>query len=147
MNKVFLLLIAAVMQFTTASAHDSWPTMTKAKKHFDRQFKNAKDVTWETSPVGYAVTFKTNDAVSTAYYDDQGYWVGVGNMIANEALPAHISKYAKKYYSDSNIHYSFKLTTSLKEVEYYVLISKGEQSSWLKYSCENGYQIINPSFR
>jgi hypothetical protein len=76
---------------------------TRALKSFQKQFKNATDVSWYAADKGYIASFTKDDIKTFVDYDRRGTWNHTIRYYDEKKLPTDIRYRIKSYYIDYEI--------------------------------------------
>ncbi len=101
MKKVFLTAAIAVTLFTGAFA-DGTIKVTKASYQLQNQlaaeFAGAENVTWSPTTVGQKADFEVDGSKMSAFFDNQGQYIGYTEDVTFRKLPSSAKKQIAEQY-------------------------------------------------
>ena len=103
----------------------------KALTTFQKEFKNATEVNWETGNRYLRVSFTYNEQVLTAYYNEEGERLAVIRNIRTSELPMGLMENLKQSYSKYWISDLFEFNGK-EEAAYYITIENADHKITLK---------------
>lgn len=101
-NKMTAFILALVLTITTsfAFAADNKDIIHQVNATFKQHFKTAQIINTEASGKYTKVTFKMNDNIMTAFYNDNGNLLAVVHNMLSSQLPADLKTDLKNNYAD-----------------------------------------------
>ncbi len=138
-----LLVTFTLAMFVTVSslfANSTEEVNQRVVSSFNKEFKMAKEVEWETAKDLYKATFKMNEQVMFAFFTKDGEMVAVSRNLSSSQLPIQLSASLKKSYNDFWITDLFELS-SKNETGYYVTLENADQKLILKSYGLSGWEV------
>jgi hypothetical protein len=113
-------------------------------KSFQSTFAQAKEVSWTVTENLYKAEFTLNDQAVTAFYNNEGQFLGLTRNITSFQLPLMLQATIKKEYKDYWISELFELSND-NGTEYYITLEnadtkitlKSSNMSWTSYRKQN----------
>ena len=101
MKKIFLTAALAVSIFTGAFATETIK-VTKASYQLQaelaKQFAGAENVSWSPTSVGQKADFQIDDVKMSAYFNNQGEYIGYAEAVTFKQLPSAAKKQLAETY-------------------------------------------------
>ena len=117
MKKIIVLAAIIVAGFSHDSiAQTAGKSITLpfwVSNSFQRDFQNAKNVSWEEIDGTYVATFSARRNQAMAYYQNDGKLIGIGKLVNADDLPEEIMKNFVKRYRDYTIQKAVEYSPSL----------------------------------
>lgn len=113
----------------------------RASSSFKKEFTQAQEVKWEKSKDFSKATFKMNDQLMVAYYNNEGVLLGVTRNITTSQLPLNLMNDVKKNYSKTWISDLFEVTTN-EDTSYYITLEDADQKVVLKSNGAYGWSTF-----
>ena len=134
MKKSILLIVTVLfVGMTSLMANNKEGINEKALTSFQKEFKNATEVQWESGNHYLRVSFSFNEQVLTAYYNEEGERLAVIRNIRTTELPMGLMENLKQSYSNYWISDLFEFH-GREEAAYYITIENADHKITLK-SC------------
>ncbi len=131
--KKFLMALCLPMLFcfTGAFASDTLPVNEKAQETFKHIFTQAKEVNWDNNTAYCKVTFKLNENLLTAYFTEEGDYLGVVRNVLSSHLPIRLQTSLQKLYEGYWISDLFEYAKD-NSTGFYMMIENADQSILLQ---------------
>jgi hypothetical protein len=113
-----LLLVTGI---SSSFANATKGTDDHIRDSFNKEFKNAQVLSWETYSAFTKATFKMNGLVMFAYFSGNGHLIAVARNILSDQLPISLMASLKQDYSGYWITDLFEITDN-NEGSYYVTL-------------------------
>jgi hypothetical protein len=117
MKKIIVLVAIIVAGFSHDSIAQTAVTSITlpfwVSNSFQRDFQNAKNVSWEEIDGTYVATFSARRNQAMAYYQNDGKLIGVGKPVNADDLPEEIMKNFVKRYRHYTIQKAVEYSPSL----------------------------------
>jgi hypothetical protein len=101
------LIIASFSLLLTAATTQAQPKLREvtyqSREHFEQDFPDAKEVSWERTANFDEASFKQDGKSMRAFYDNKSELVGSTTTSKMEELPADAQKYIQKKYGDYKV--------------------------------------------
>jgi ABC-type uncharacterized transport system fused permease/ATPase subunit len=138
----FMLLLAVLGIVSTAVAHKTDVINEKVQSAFKQEFVQAKEVTWDKVNDFYRAVFKLNDDVMTAYFSEEGSFLGVVRNLLSTQLPINLQTSLQKQYANYWISSLFEYAKedgngyyiTIENADQTVVLQSGNGISWSVYS-------------
>ena len=131
-----LVMMVAISSF----AHPGEKVNENVLQAFNKEFAGAQDVNWEIGKSMLKATFRMNDQVMFAYYQEQGTLLAVTRNIISGQLPIFLLSDLKKNYQDYWITDLFEISAN-DNTDYYISLQSADQTLVLKSSGAQGWQL------
>ena len=134
--KKIIATLAVIFSLTTSAtyAYDGLSVSTAVLKSFSKEFKGARNASWEALSDGlYKVTFNYETKDVQAFFDENGNVVATGSKISEEQLPFLVSKSLKSNYEGFNKSEIIEYTMN-GETQYLITVNDGKKAEILKIS-------------
>lgn len=113
----------------------------KAKEHFLKTYKDAKNETWSNNVTNYTVKFDNGTEVCRAHYDVDGTWSYTETLMALSQMPKAVQEsLSKSRFADWKTIGITAVDNSKKQHLYRVEVSKGIQKQFVFYD-ESGKEV------
>lgn len=140
MKKFLLtLMIGLLASFNVLLASGEEGVSQKAIASFNKDFSQAKEVSWEVTKEFYKATFQLDSQVLFAFYSEKGELLAVSRNIKSSQLPIQLSADLKNQYSKFWISDLFELASG-NSTAYYVTIENADQKLVLRSTSTNGWE-------
>jgi hypothetical protein len=143
------LAVMLTTGLTSAFANNADDVNKSAISSFNKEFLNAKNVSWQQNKDYSKATFSLNNHVMYAYYDGQGELMAVIRNILSDQLPIHLLTDLKNDYSKYWISELFEMATEDQTTYYSTLenadeklILKSDGNNWTVYKKEKKNCIV-----
>lgn len=136
------VVLSTVLLINAAFANKTDNVSFKVENSFRQEFSQATDVTWGKTDGFYRAAFKMNNEVMTAYFTNDGQFMGVIRNLLSTQLPINLQTSLKKEYEgywitelfefakpDSNGYY-----VTIQNADQVVILQSTDGSSWSTYS-------------
>lgn len=131
--KPLFVLAMFLSSFFTKTSHASDIGSAKALKSFQNTFASAKEASWTTTDSYYKVQFLLNDQTLTAFYNEDGIFLGVSRNISSFQLPIMLQTELKKDHPDEWITELFEMSHD-NGTDYYITLENADNKTILKSS-------------
>ena len=139
-KSILMWAMMLTMGLTSAFAYNDETINHKAVSSFKKDFNQAEDVKWENSKEYLKATFKLNDQVMFAFYNQAGELMAVTRNIVSNQLPITLLSNLKRNYSAYWITDLFEVSSST-DASYYITLESAEQTLVLKSDGMNGWGV------
>ena len=126
-----LVMIIGVSSVTANEGGDVKNVNEKAITSFQKDFKHATDVNWQSTTKFLKVSFTLNEQVYMAYYSEEGDRLAIARNISSNELPMGLQADLKNSYPGFWISDLFEIHGK-EEAAYYVTIENADQRITLK---------------
>lgn len=138
------IVYAAFMLMTLSSAAFAGEieiANAKVISSFQKEFVKARDVKWEKTNDLYRATFKMNDFVMYAVFNEDGSLAGAYRNLVSSQLPIGLQTEIKNQYSDYWITDLYEFS-NVEGAGYYVSMENAGQMVFMKSTNATDWQII-----
>ncbi len=140
-KKTSAVFLAAT--FITASAFASGEkTNLKAAINLQKEFSNAQNVEWKTTPDYIKASFKWNDQDLQVFYNESGETIAVSRKISENNLPLKAQQTIEKKYAGYTVNESIEYTSEKNGLYYYVSLVKGDAKQIIQVSTEGDITLF-----
>jgi hypothetical protein len=127
------LMLGAILLVNTAFANTGKKANVndRVEAAFRQEFVQAKEVSWQKSENFFKAVFKMNDDILTAYFTEEGEFIGVTRNLLSTELPISLQTSLKK---DYNAYWVTELFEYAKDYSstYYITIENADQKVTLQ---------------
>ena len=135
MKSLFILVTVLASFFASAKNAGIPAGSERAAETFKTAFASASDVQWSYSNSVYKASFLLNGQHATAFYNEEGIFMGVTRHISSLQLPLTLQAALKKDNKNMWVSELFEATTE-QGVQYYVTLEDADTKMVLK--ADNG---------
>ena len=136
------VVLSTVLLINAAFANKTESVNYKIENAFYQEFSQAKEVTWEKTNTFYRAAFKMNNEVMTAYFSNEGQFMGVIRNILSTQLPINLQTSLKKEYDGYWISELFEFArpdsngyfVTIQNADQIITLQSSDGSSWSTYS-------------
>jgi hypothetical protein len=134
------ILLILVTGLTAARANDDNGLSREISTAFNKEFGNAKNISWEQKDNYAIASFTFNNQVLHAYYEQNGELNTVVHNILSDQLPVLLLAQLKNYegYWISDLYES----VTNRHSSYYVVLENADQKLTLKSVSASGWDIV-----
>jgi hypothetical protein len=149
MKKILIIPITILLAlFSMSFAKPDDALNQRAVSSFKTEFNEASSVVWKQYEKFCVATFKMNDKIMYAYYDQQGELIALAHNMLPTGLPESLKKELRKKYSAYWITDCFQLHND-EGMHYFVRIKNAETTQVLTSDGVESWNIylrqkINP---
>ncbi len=140
-KQLVTLALILVTGFTGLFANNSDAVSANVRSAFEKEFANAKNISWKISKEFSKATFTVNDQVLFAYYSEGGQLLAVSRNLLSAQLPINLSVDLKKSYAGFWISDLFEMAAN-GESTYYATVENADHKYILKSSGMRGWTIF-----
>jgi len=140
MKKTILALAVMLTGLTSAFANNADDVNKSAQLAFNKDFLNAKNVSWQQNKDYAKATFSLNNRVMFAYYNPQGELLAVVRNILSDQLPIYLLAEIKNDYSKYWISELFEMATE-DQTTYYTTLENADERLILKSDGSNKWTV------
>ncbi len=141
-HRILTLAFAMTVSISSIFANNNEDVVNyRASSSFKKEFTQAQEVKWEKSKDFSKATFKMNDQLMVAYYNNEGVLLGVTRNITTSQLPLNLMNDVKKNYSKTWISDLFEVTTN-EDTSYYITLEDADQKVVLKSNGAYGWSTF-----
>jgi hypothetical protein len=115
-----------------------------AVKAFNKDFTNARNISWEQKENYIRVTFTLNDQVMFAYYNNSGDLQAVVRNIVSDQLPINLLTQLKTEYSGFWISDLFEVASD-DQTAYYVTLENADKKIVLNSTNASDWSLYSKS--
>jgi hypothetical protein len=144
MKKIIVgLMLGAVLLVNSAFAKNNNENVNdKVEASFKQEFVLAKEVNWQKSDNYFKAVFKMNDDILTAFFAEDGEFLGVTRNLLSTELPIGLQTSLKKEYGAYWVSGLFEVAKN-ESSTYFITVENADQritlqstnsSSWSTYS-------------
>ncbi len=137
---IFATAMMLTVGMTSAFANTKDEVSNQVTTSFQKDFSNAKQVQWQKETAFTKATFKLDDQIMYAYYNDNGELMGVVRNILSDKLPINLMSNLKKNYSSYWISDLFEMASD-NQSNYYVTLETADESLVLKSNGTNEWSV------
>ena len=130
-KRIILGTMMILMTCMTVFANEQGDVNQKALTSFQKDFKNATNVSWQSTSKFLKVSFTLNDHVYTAYYDEEGERLAIARNLSSFELPMGLQSDLKESYAGFWISDLFEIH-GREEAAYYVTLENADYRITLK---------------
>lgn len=151
MKKTILALaVMLTMGLTNAFANKGEEINQWAMASFNKDFKGAKNVSWQQHKDYTKATFSLNNHVLFAYYNQEGELLAVIRNVLSDQLPIRLLTEIKNKYTHYWISELFEMATE-SQTTYYVTVENSDEKivlksdgfdKWLVYKKEKKDSVV-----
>lgn len=138
---VIALCLPVVFCINGAFANKTVPVNEKVQETFKNIFAHAKEVNWEKNSAYSKATFKLNEELVTAFFTEEGDYVGLVRNILSSQLPIRLQTSLQKQYEG---YWISDLLEYAKDnlTGYYMMIENADQSIILQSIDGSGWNVF-----
>lgn len=142
MKKIVIVLCLPMLIFITgAFANKIVPVNDKVQESFKNMFAQAKDVNWEKSAAYCKASFKLNEELVTAFFTEEGDYIGLVRNVLSSQLPIRLQTSFQKQYDGYWISDLFEYAKD-NLTGYYMMIENADQSIILQSIDGSGWNVF-----
>ena len=119
-------VLGAVMMVNSAFANKIENVSFKVENAFNKEFTQAKEVSWQKTDNYYKAVFKINNELVNAYFTPDGELIGTIHNILSTQLPINLQISLKKTYEDYWISELFEFSRQ-DSTGYFVTVQNADQ--------------------
>ena len=141
MKRLFFTMTLALSLISLSSfAGDDTMVSETVIKSFNSSFKSATDVSWSVSDSYYKASFTLNGQHVAAYYNSDGYMIGMTRNISSSQLPIALQASLKKSYDELWISDLFEMANE-EGTYYYITLENADSKLVLKSSADAEWSL------
>ena len=141
MKQMILTLAVAISSLFAYAGEANAKIDSDVLKAFNREFVSAQDVTWTVTNDYYKASFVFNNQFVAAYYDADGYLLGVTRNISSLELPVKLQAKLRKDYSKYWISGLTEVSND-EGTNYIITLENADQTVQLKSTDSNNWRIF-----
>ena len=135
-----LVFVLGAFSLTTASAQVI-NVPSKAEKHFNEKYSEAKNVDWSNNVTYYTVKFTINDEKYRARYHINGNWDFTEKESELTKFPAEVqNSFSKSRFADWKVNGAAMVENKEKQHLYRIGIEKGIEKKYIFFD-EKGKEV------
>jgi hypothetical protein len=141
--KKYIVILTATLCFglTSAFARNGGDEEVKLmKSSFDRDFSNARQVSWDFQKEFAKATFTLNDQILYAYYKPNGELLAVVRYMLTDHLPIDLVLQMKKNYPGYWVSDLFEMAAD-GQTSYYISLENSDETLVLQSSGLNSWTV------
>lgn len=136
------VVLGSVLLMNTAFANKKDNVNYQVVNSFNKEFTQAKDVSWQKTENYYKAEFKMNNEVMTAFFTTEGEFMGAAKNILSTQLPINLQTSLGKDYAEYWISDLFEYAKpdsngyfiTLQNADQSITLQSNNGSSWTVYS-------------
>ena len=132
-KRIAMSALMLIMGITSLLANNKDGINEKAVTNFQKEFRNATEVSWQFTAQFVKVSFTLQEQVFTAYYNEDGEKIAIARNLRSIELPMGLQEELKTSYADYWISDLFEMHLK-DETAYYITIENADQKITLKSS-------------
>lgn len=145
--KTTLLATCMFVAFTASAFAKPFTVDALVKQHFEKQFKNATNISWKTTDLFTKVSCTVNNQQTDIFYNNNDEFVGTSVAVYLESLPTNAIQTILKKYSDYTVNNLIRFTDAGGAVSYYAEVVKKDRTIVLKADSEGYVSVYNGDSR
>jgi len=130
-TRIILCALVMIIGISSVRANEVGNVNEKALTSFQKDFRHATDVNWQSTPKFLKVSFTLNGQVYMAYYNEDGDRLAIARNITSNELPMGLQADLKDSYPGFWISDLFEIHGK-EEAAYYVTIENADYRITLK---------------
>jgi hypothetical protein len=138
--KPLFVLAMFLSSFFTKTSYATDIVSAKALQSFQNTFVSAKEASWTVTDTYYKVQFILNDQTLTAFYNQEGSFVGVTRNISSFQLPIILQTELKKDHANEWITELFEMSHD-NGTDYYITLENADNKTILKSSNNSTWSV------
>lgn len=142
MKKLTVILTALVLFISASSfAPNEEIVSAKIKSAFEKTFTSASEVKWNKSHGFYFASFKINEQIFSAAFNEEGELLGATRNITLSQLPLNISLILQSNYPGYSMTESVTEMTTEGQTNYYITAENSKRIVTIKASASGEVTI------
>jgi len=130
-RRIVTSMMVIIVGITSAFANNREGISEKILSNFQKEFHNAKEVSWQAGEQFMKVSFTLDDQVFTAYYNEAGERLAIARNLRSSELPMGLREELRNSYGNYWISDLFEIHGK-EEAAYYVTIENADFKITLK---------------
>lgn len=139
MKKIIMTLAIAISSLMAFAGEEN--VSANVLKAFNKEFADAKEVTWTVSATYYRAAFVYNNQYISAFYDKSGELLALTRNISSQNLPLKLQTQLRNDYSEYWISDLFEVSND-QGTQYYITLEKADAKLVLRSADNTDWDIF-----